>query len=102
MQKGEQTAKKNHRTSLMHAAKRNRHAMKKRDNAKDELRHNRAKHQIAAQMQAAPSRLYRQNNHRTKGYGGNPAMMELCRSRIFKGVEPSSLAIFDRHQPIAH
>ena len=57
MQKSEETAKKHDRTRLMHATKRNWHAMKKRDNAKDELRYNRAKHQIAPQMQAMSARL---------------------------------------------
>ena len=41
----------------MHTAKRDRYAVKKRDNAKDELCHNRAKHQIASQMQAMPARF---------------------------------------------
>ena len=41
----------------MHAAKRNRHAIKQRDNAKDELYHNGAKDQIAPQMQAVPARV---------------------------------------------
>ena len=41
----------------MHAAKRNWHAVKQRENAKDELHHNGAKDQIAPQMQAVPARV---------------------------------------------
>ena len=41
----------------MHTAKRDRYAVKKRDNAKDELHHNGAKDQIAPQMQAVPARV---------------------------------------------